>query len=216
MQAVIPLAPSLLTLAMLASCGSPPRQPSVDESGKRPANSATELELQVCKSHLQNTRLLAMESGRQTDATAAALAHMAARQQALSALQPAGNTQAKGNSVYSVRFGFASASVDIPPDLAQLLIDEAKAAPLVVLRGRTDGDTASAAESRVARERATAVRDYLVAAGVELSRIRATYQPSGDHVVENTDATGRALNRRVEIEIYRALPIAHGTSGGQR
>jgi outer membrane protein OmpA-like peptidoglycan-associated protein len=52
------------------------------------------------------------------------------------------------------------------------------------------------------------VRDYLVAAGVDPARIRATYQPAGDHVAENASASGRGLNRRVEIELYRALPVA--------
>jgi outer membrane protein OmpA-like peptidoglycan-associated protein len=52
------------------------------------------------------------------------------------------------------------------------------------------------------------VRDYLVAAGVDPARIRATYQPAGDHVADNASAGGRGLNRRVEVELYRALPVA--------
>ena len=51
------------------------------------------------------------------------------------------------------------------------------------------------------------MRDYLVAAGVDPARIRATYQPVGDHVADNGSDSGRSLNRRVEIELYRALPI---------
>jgi outer membrane protein OmpA-like peptidoglycan-associated protein len=57
-----------------------------------------------------------------------------------------------------------------------------------------------------------AVRDYLVAAGVDPARIRATYQPAGDHVADNVSAGGRGLNRRVEIELYRALPVALTTA----
>jgi len=45
-----------------------------------------------------------------------------------------------------------------------------------------------------------------VQAGVDPARIRTTYQPIGDHVADNVSADGRALNRRVEIEIYRELP----------
>ncbi len=35
----------------------------------------------------------------------------------------------------------------------------------------------------------------------------ATYQPAGDHVADNASAGGRGLNRRVEIELYRVLPV---------
>ena len=73
------------------------------------------------------------------------------------------------------------------------------------------------AQQRVAprearHDRAAAVRDYLVAAGVDPARIRATYQPAGDHVADNVSAGGRGLNRRVEIEMYRALPVALTTA----
>ena len=84
--------------------------------------------------------------------------------------------------------------------------------PLVVLRGRTDGTTDSPIESRIARERAAAVRDYLAAAGVDPTRIRATYQPAGDHAADNTAATGRAANRRVEVEVYRTAPVPVGVA----
>ena len=88
------------------------------------------------------------------------------------------------------------------------LVEEAKTAPLVVLRGRTDGTTDSSAESRIAQARANAVRDYLIAAGVDATRIRTTHQPSGDHLADNGSQRGRNLNRRVEIEVYRVTPAS--------
>lgn len=191
-------------LLLLASCTSPPKPPTVDESQKRPANSQMAVELQVCKNDLQNTRILATESGRRADMTATTLANMAARQAAPTAPAPA----VRANVVHTVRFDFGSTRVVVPADVASPLIEEAKAAPLVLLLGRTDGASDSRAESRIARERASAVRAYLVAAGVDPARIRATYQPAGDHVADNTDPTSRGLNRRVEIEVYRVLPVA--------
>lgn len=166
------------------------------------------VELQVCKNDLHNTRLLATESGRLAETTAATLANLAARQQILAAMPGPGSQQAQANSVFTVRFDFGSTRVVIPANIAAALIEDAKAAPLVLLRGRTDGTRDAPAESRIARDRAAAVRDYLVAAGVDPARIRATYQPAGDHVADNTSAGGRSLNRRVEIELYRALPVA--------
>ena len=205
----IPLIPWLL---VLASCSSPPKPPTVDDSQKRPVNSQMAVELQVCKNDLQNTRLMATESGRVAETTAATLANLAARQQILAAMQGAPGQQPKANSVFTVRFDFGSTRVVIPSDVAATLVEDAKASPLVMLRGRTDGTSDAPTESRIARDRAAAVRDYLVAAGVDPARIRATYQPAGDHVADNVCAGGRGLNRRVEIELYRALPVALTTA----
>jgi outer membrane protein OmpA-like peptidoglycan-associated protein len=205
MQNTITLIPCLL---VLASCGSPPKPPTVDESLKRPANSQTAVELQVCRNDLQNTRLLATESGRLAQTTAATLANQAVRQQTLATLQARADQPVPANTIYTVRFEFGSSRVTLPADIAAPLIAQARTAPLVLLRGRTDGSADLPAEARIARDRATTVRDYLVAAGVDPARIRATYQPAGDPVADNVSATGRALNRRVEIEIYRVAPQA--------
>lgn len=209
MRAAIPYLPWLL---VLAACNSPPKPPTVDESRKRPVNAQMAVELQVCRNDLQNTRILATESGRIADTTAATLAHMAARQQVLAAMTEPAAPSARANSIHTLHFGFGSTRVVVPQDMAEALIADAKAAPLVLLRGRTDGSSDAAAESRIARDRAAAVRDYLVAAGVDAARIRATYQPAGDHAADNNAAAGRALNRRVEIEVYRAAPVSVGTT----
>ena len=199
-------------LLVLGSCGSPPKPPTVDESLKRPANSAMAVDLQVCKSDLQNTRILATESSRLAESAAATLARVSAQQQAIAAAQAATPAAAPANSVFTIRFGFGSTRVVVPADAASALVDSARSAPLVLLRGRTDGATDSAAESRIARERAAAVRDYLVSAGVDPAHIRATYQPAGDHATDNSNLAGQGMNRRVEIEVYRVLPVAMSSS----
>ena len=202
---------SLLSLTLVA-CSSPPKPPTVDESQKRPANAQIAVELQVCKNDLQNTRILATESSRLAETTAATLAHMAARQQLLASIQD----KAAANRLRIVHFAFNSAQVSIPTAEASALVEEAKVAPLVLLRGRTDGTADSSAESRIAQARANAVRDYLVASGVDPTRIRTTHQPSGDHLADNRNPQGRNLNRRVEIEVYRTLPIAQQTAPQQQ
>jgi outer membrane protein OmpA-like peptidoglycan-associated protein len=197
-----------LSLTLLTSCSSPPKPPTVDESQKRAINSATAVELQACTHELHNTRLLASESSRLAESNAAALSSIAARQNLLASLQRDQERQDRSNTFFTIHFDLGSSRVDIPTEQARRLLDAAKTAPLVMLRGRTDGVADSTVESRVARDRAAAVRDYLVAAGVDPARIRATYQPVGDHVADNAGPSGRALNRRVEVEIYRALPVA--------
>jgi outer membrane protein OmpA-like peptidoglycan-associated protein len=195
-------------LLVLGSCSSPPKPPTVDESTKRPANSAMAVDLQVCKSDLQNTRILATESSRLAESAAATLERVSARQQAIAAVQAATPAAAPANSVFTIRFGFGSTRVVVPADTASGLVESARSAPLVLLRGRTDGPTDAPGESRIARERADAVRDYLVSAGVDPERIRATYQPAGDHAADNSSPSGKGMNRRVEIEVYRAVPVA--------
>ena len=199
-------------LLVLGSCGSPPKAPTVDESTKRPANSAMAVDLQVCKSDLQNTRILATESSRLAESAAATLARVSAQRQAIAAAQAATPAAAPANGVFTIRFGFGSTRVVVPADTAAALVESARSAPLVLLRGRTDGATDSAGESRIARERAAAVRDYLVGAGIDPAHIRATYQPAGDHATDNSNPAGQGMNRRVEIEVYRALPVAMGSS----
>lgn len=212
----LPFAPVLTLLilvALLASCSAPPKPPAVDESRKRPVNSITALDLQTCKSSLQNARILASESDRLTEARTAAMQAMAARQQAQAAQNAAQQRAPQGNDVFTVVFEFASTRVEISESAAKALVDSARGAPLILLRGRTDGTDDSLAESRIARDRASAVRAYLIAAGIHPMRIRATYQAVGDHIADNTASNGRALNRRVEIEIYRAMPTVRSLSG---
>ena len=196
----------VLMLLALSSCSSPPKPPTVDPSLRRPANSATAVELQVCRGELQNTRILAHESQRAAEAARATAVRLAAQQVVAALALPAPPAPEPANAVYSIRFAFGSTQVDVPEAEAARLLAEARAAPLIMLRGRTDGATETPGESRIARERAAAIHAYLVQAGIEPARIRATHQPVGDHAADNASADGRALNRRVEIEIYRAAP----------
>ena len=214
---------SLMASVLLSACSSAPKPPTVDESNKRPVNSRMAVELQACRNDLSNTRVLADESGRLADSTTATLAQLNARLAARPlavAAEPTRPAPPPANRVFTVRFDFGSTQVAIPADAAIPLVEQARSAPLVLLRGRTDGPdegrSDALAEGRVARGRAAAVRDYLVAAGVDPARIRATYQPVGDHVADNTEPAGQRLNRRVEIELYRVLPVALAASSAAR
>ena len=67
----------------------------MDESQKRPVNSQMAVELQVCKNDLQNTRLMATESGRLAETTAATLANLATlRARGVSVIGPESGAQA--------------------------------------------------------------------------------------------------------------------------
>jgi outer membrane protein OmpA-like peptidoglycan-associated protein len=200
------LLPWLPWLLLVSSCSSPPKPPTVDESRRRPVNSALAVELQSCRSDLENTRILATESVRSAETSSHALARMVQQHQLLVRGIEA-NDSAQRNLLVPVLFAFGSAQVTVPDADAARIVDEAHAAPLVVLRGRTDGTAESPAESAIARQRAAAVEAWLVQSGIDRARIRTTWQPVGDHAADNGTAGGRALNRRVEIEIYRSAPV---------
>jgi outer membrane protein OmpA-like peptidoglycan-associated protein len=185
---------------LLGSCKSPPKPPAVDESTRRPINSAAAVELQVCKSSLQNTRIVAEERKR--------MAEVAARAASASSAED-------GNALYTVLFSYGSTQVFIPAAMSGELLARARNAPLILLRGRTDGTAETVGESRVARERAAAVKSFLVRGGVDASRIRTTFQPVGDFAADNAAAMGRALNRRVEVELYRSLPRVAASTPAQ-
>lgn len=201
MKLVALIVPMLLTLT---SCSSPPKPPTVDESHRRPANAGVSVELQTCKGELQNTRILATEKSRDANATRSAFLKLVAQRQPQAA--PESRADDMRSTVYTIIFPFGGSSLALSRGQEEQLVREARAAPLILLSGRTDGVNESPAESRIARERSEAVRSLLVAAGVSPARIRSTWQPVGDHAAENTSAEGRSLNRRVEIEIYRSAP----------
>ena len=198
---------------LLGSCSSAPKPPTVIESNRRPANSAMAIELQACRSDLHNTQVAAREMQRTAAFNAANEDRMAALQQAISVVQArlaapvAGGDTAEGNRVFTVHFEFGSIQLVVPADVRAALLDQARSAPLIAVRGRTDGVVDSAAQTHIASARAAAVRDYLIGQGVDPGRIRVSHQATGDHVADNQTAAGRARNRRVEIELYRTAPV---------
>lgn len=76
-----------------------------------------------------------------------------------------------------------------------------------VLRGSSDNDGSNAANLRVSRRRAEAVRDYLVARNVDPALITVVALGAGRPVAPNVkldgsdDPDGRRRNRRVDVEI---------------
>jgi outer membrane protein OmpA-like peptidoglycan-associated protein len=67
------------------------------------------------------------------------------------------------------------------------------------IEGHTDSSGSSNANLALSQKRAEAVRDALVASGVEASRITVVGLGSERPVAANDTAEGRARNRRVDI-----------------
>ena len=78
-----------------------------------------------------------------------------------------------------------------------------------VIEGHTDNQGTDAINNDLSTRRANAVRDYLVVHGVAAEAITAQGYGSTRPVGDNKSAEGRAMNRRVEIIVDRAVTAAN-------
>jgi outer membrane protein OmpA-like peptidoglycan-associated protein len=72
------------------------------------------------------------------------------------------------------------------------------------IEGHTDNTGSAALNDSLSQRRAEAVRDALIVRGVDASRLAAQGFGSREPKADNRSASGRALNRRIEIEVVRA------------
>ena len=71
----------------------------------------------------------------------------------------------------------------------------------VEVQGYTDSTGSVAYNMRLSRRRAEAVRGFLIGDGVDPAQMRARGYGPHDPVASNRTAEGRALNRRVVLEV---------------
>jgi outer membrane protein OmpA-like peptidoglycan-associated protein len=86
-------------------------------------------------------------------------------------------------------------------EVALALIDNSGSK--IVVEGHTDAIGSQSRNEELSRRRAEAVRDYLVAEGIEVHRITAIGVGPNRPIADNKTPEGRANNRRVEIVVQR-------------
>ena len=107
----------------------------------------------------------------------------------------------------TVLFGFDQA---VLTPQAQALLDQQLATlqatelMVVVAVGHTDSVGAEKYNLSLSTRRAAAVRDYLLSRGVSVQRVYIEGRGESDPLVNNSTESGRAKNRRVEIELIPA------------
>lgn len=97
---------------------------------------------------------------------------------------------------------FDSGRSNIRPDMAPILSKFAQGldgSMNVQITGHTDSQGSDAINNPLSKDRADAVRDYLVAQGVPATRISTVGRGEHQPIADNATAEGRAKNRRVEI-----------------
>lgn len=218
MQSRFTLTLSLAAAAMLATgCGSAPKLPQANGAFK-PANDSDYIEALKLRADMENARRELELARRSSEARNMLLQPMAMPMGMKTGAAgrtggpiPVFDMRSAGggaNMVYTIRFALGATRPALGQGNLKSLVDAAKAAPIVSVRGRTDAAAFTAGNDRVARLRAQETVAMLVRAGVDSRRIRATWQAAGDTVASNETVEGRALNRRVEIEVYAAQPEA--------
>ncbi len=75
----------------------------------------------------------------------------------------------------------------------------------VRIEGHTDNQGSQASLEKLSRQRAEAIRDYLIKNGVEARRVQAAGFGPTRPVADNETLSGRETNRRVEVVITRIL-----------
>lgn len=108
-----------------------------------------------------------------------------------------------GSSRVVVKFDDNSPEVQIDDHLLDPLGMAARAANRIYLHGHTDAYVASETGTALAISRAVEVRRLLISLNVEPERIRLFYRGAGNFVANNSTPEGKALNRRVEIELRK-------------
>lgn len=77
---------------------------------------------------------------------------------------------------------------------------------VIIATGHTDSVGSDAYNMRLSMRRAEAVKAYLVSKGVARERVYSQAKGEREPIVSNADAAGRAMNRRVEIELVGTRP----------
>ena len=85
----------------------------------------------------------------------------------------------------------------------------------VVIEGHTDASGSDAINQPLSERRAQAVSNEITAQGVDSGRITTTGYGSSQPVADNTSASGKAANRRVEVAIFANEKMQKAAKRGQ-
>lgn len=86
------------------------------------------------------------------------------------------------------------------PVVAKVLIESAKTADSILVRGHTDSYKAGRQDAKIALDRANGAKAFLLKNGVSAKKITVSAEADGSFLVPNISKAAKAVNRRVEIE----------------
>ncbi|MBY0365121.1 MAG: OmpA family protein [Burkholderiaceae bacterium] len=115
--------------------------------------------------------------------------------------------------IFRVSHPFGKTEFGPSPELQEKLLKAAREAQHIDIRGRTDAAHDNPIDRDIALQRALRARRFLIANGVEPSKIRWSSLASGGYVADNKTIEGRSKNRRVEIETMDLDTAAFNEAG---
>lgn len=109
-----------------------------------------------------------------------------------------------------VTVSFETGSARLSDQQAQVIdtaFSQAMHVRRILIRGRTDASGSARTNDRLAKRRAGVVRDYLTKTRLyDAVEIKLESNGSCCYVADNHSASGRAANRRVEVEMFIVSP----------
>lgn len=178
----------------------PTQSPAAIEAQREsPADAQLAELLKLSQKQIAEARRVLDATGKNPSATGAELFEVSQRLDEI-------ETRLKTASTATLRVSFPTAGTvfKLGARQATILINAAKWAERIKVSGYTDSPIASPMDAKVALGRALAARNFLVKNGVSSDKITISSQPEGAFVAPNITKEGRALNRRVEIEVMNA------------
>ena len=164
--------PFLICL-FFAACSHAPDAPTVDGSQRIPVNDAATISM--------------LQRGFSVSTTTSA-----------SAL----STSASLSRVFRYHFPVGGSGLNLSPSELADLMPLARQANKIIVRARTDANVPNEADLLTAQRRAESAKRVLIANRVPANKIMLNYVSAGDYLGDNATVEGRALNRRVEIEVF--------------
>ncbi len=97
------------------------------------------------------------------------------------------------------------------PAFRQALLRAAGSSQVVSILGASDSATTTAKSETAAATRAENVSTFLIANGIDPSKLKSTSVPSGAFIADNSTTAGKSMNRRVDIQIIKSKPMSAST-----
>lgn len=94
-------------------------------------------------------------------------------------------------------------------DRAATIIQEVPNMELMII-GHTDNQASNAYNMNLSRDRAEAVKEYLVSKGVDASKLTTKGMGESDPIADNSTEQGRFRNRRIEFTVYDEAALNSG------